>query len=202
MLEKRWYMRLGNLGFNLILLNLLWVTCTVLGLLIFGFFPATIALFAVLRKMILEDMHTPILQEFINQFKSEFKMSNLVGYVVFFIGLFLLIDFRIVQQINNESLQVLLVNSILVIVVFYLIAALYVFPLYVHFNLKWTQYLQYACILTIARPLQTIMMIAFLAVILYLYLLMPALIFPFGMSLLCYIVMRIAVLSLPKKNLL
>ncbi|WP_277679005.1 YesL family protein [Gracilibacillus dipsosauri] len=202
MLEKRWYNRLGDFGFNLILLNILWVAFTLLGLVIFGLFPATIALFAVIRKWILENEDTPILQEFIKRYKAEFKMANVIGYIVFLIGMGLYLDFQIVQKISNESLQVLLINAILVIGIFYLIAVLYVFPLYVHFDFKLMKYLQYACILSIARPFQTIMMVAFVGVILYLYMLMPALIFPFGMSLFSYIVMRVAALSFPKKKVL
>ncbi len=46
MIEKRWYMRMGTLGFNLIYLNLLWAAFTLLGGIVLGIFPATAALFA------------------------------------------------------------------------------------------------------------------------------------------------------------
>lgn len=73
----------GDFGFNLILLNILWVAFTLLGLVIFGLFPATIALFAVIRKWILENEDTPILQEFIKRYKAEFKMANVIGILFF-----------------------------------------------------------------------------------------------------------------------
>ncbi|KAB8125925.1 DUF624 domain-containing protein [Gracilibacillus oryzae] len=200
--ERKWYIRLGNIGFNLILLNLLWITFTLAGFVIIGFFPATVSLFAVIRKLIVEDEDTPILKEFMNFYKLEFKMSNLIGYIIFLAGMLLFWDFQIVQQISNESLQVLLFNVLLVISIFYLIIVLYVFPLYVHFDLKLRQYLQYACILAIAKPFQTIMMLAFLGVTIYLYMLMPSLIFLFGMSLTCYIIMKVASLSFSKTDIL
>ncbi|QGH36027.1 DUF624 domain-containing protein [Gracilibacillus salitolerans] len=200
MLEKRWYIRLGNLGFNLILLNILWITFSLLGLIVFGFFPSTVALFAVIRKFILEDEDIPVLPEFIKQFKNEFMKSNLMGYSVTFIGVFLFLDFKIVQQISNDYLQMMMFNLILVIGIFYAISILYIFPLYVHFDFKLIQYFRYACILTIARPFHTIMLIAFLGAILFIYMYIPALILLFGISLFCFVVMKIAALSFPRKQ--
>ncbi|GAB2552229.1 YesL family protein [Gracilibacillus alcaliphilus] len=202
MIEKRWYMRIGNLGFNLLYLNVLWIVFTLLGLVIFGLFPATAALFAVVRKMILEDEDTAIFPEFVSQFKASFKTANLLGYIVSLIGLFLLIDFRIVQNISHEGVQVLLFNLILLIGVLYLVALLYVFPVYVHFDLTWKEYLQYACILTIARPLQTMMLVAFIAAVVFLYILIPAIVLVLGASLMSFVVMKIASLSFPKKQIL
>ncbi|MFD1386242.1 YesL family protein [Oceanobacillus oncorhynchi subsp. oncorhynchi] len=202
MIEKRWYMRVGTLGFNLIYLNLLWVVFTLLGGIVFGIFPATAALFAVIRKMILEDEDTAVLSEFITHFKASFKTSNLLGYAGSFIGLFLVMDFRIVQSISHESVQVVLFNLILVIGILYLVVMLYIFPVYVHFDLKWNEYCRYACILTIARPLQTIMLIAFVAAVVYLYMLVPALVFVLGVSFMSFVIMKIASLSFPKKQVL
>ena len=202
MIEKRWYMRIGTLGFNLIYLNLLWVVFTLVGGIVFGIFPAIAALFAVVRKMILEDEDAAVLPEFIIHFKASFKTSNILGYVGSFIGLFLLIDFRIVQNISNESVQVLLFNLIVVIGIFYLVAMHYIFPVYVHFDLKWNEYFRYACILTIARPLQTIMLVAFVAAVVYLYILVPALVFILGASFMSFVMMKIASLSFPKKQIL
>lgn len=195
-------MRIGTLGFNLIYLNLLWVVFTLVGGIVFGIFPATAALFAVVRKMILEDEDAAVLPEFIIHFKASFKTSNILGYVGSFIGLFLLIDFRIVQNISNESVQVLLFNLIVVIGIFYLVAMHYIFPVYVHFDLKWNEYFRYACILTIARPLQTIMLVAFVAAVVYLYILVPALVFILGASFMSFVMMKIASLSFPKKQIL
>ncbi|GEN86169.1 YesL family protein [Oceanobacillus sojae] len=202
MIEKRWYMRMGTLGFNLIYLNLLWAAFTLLGGIVLGIFPATAALFAVVRKMILEDEDAAVFPEFITHFKASFKTSNILGYIVSFIGLFLLIDFRIVQNISQESMQVLLFNLILIIGIFYLVAMLYIFPVYVHFDLKWNEYFRYACILTIARPLQTIMLAAFVAAVIYLYILVPALVFVLGASFMSFVMMKIASLSFPKKQVL
>lgn len=202
MIENKWYMRLGTLGFNLIYLNLLWIAFTLLGGIVFGIFPATAALFAVVRKMILEDEDASVFPEFIAHFKASFKTSNLIGYAGSFIGLFLLIDFRIIQSMSHESVQVLLFNLILIIGIFYLIAMLYIFPVYVHFDLKWKEYFRYACILTIARPFQTIMLAAFVAAVVYLYILVPALVFILGVSFMSFIIMKIASLSFPKKQVL
>ncbi|MDX8045528.1 DUF624 domain-containing protein [Gracilibacillus sp. S3-1-1] len=198
--ESRWYIRLGNLGFNLIMLNIMWVICSFVGLVVFGFFPATVALFAVIRKIILEDEAGSIYLLFIQQFKAEFIKSNILGYLIVFIAVFLYVDLKVIEQLNNTGFQVVLFNGLFVISVFFAISVLYVFPLYVHFNLKLVQYLQYACILTIAKPFHTIMLIGSLGVILFIYWVVPALSLLLGFSLFCFIVMKISSLSLSKNQ--
>jgi uncharacterized membrane protein YesL len=195
-----WYMRLGNWAFNLVLLNLLWFLFSVFGLFIIGFFPATAALFAVLRQLIMEDEDTPILKTFMKKFKSEFVMSNLVGYLVFIFGLILYVDYRVLQQLDNHILHLALTSITIVIAIIYLLTLLYIFPLFVHFNLKFWQYPKHALILAVAKPFQTIMMVGGLAIVLFLYMKIPVLVLIFGMSLISLVMMKVASISLPRKD--
>src|SRR5690625_6922967 len=66
--------------------NLLWILFTILGLGIFGIFPATIALFAVTRKWVMGDRDIPVFSTFWQTFRKEFLKSTLLGWVLFVIG--------------------------------------------------------------------------------------------------------------------
>lgn len=202
MMKQRWYMRWGNWGFNLVLLNILWIFFSLAGLIVLTLFPATAALFAVLRSLLIEDEDLSIIKEFIKHFKTEFAKSNIIGYLVTALGVILFVDFKIVQQLNNETMEIIMVNVIFIVGIFYFICMLYIFPLFVHFKLKTWQYIKNAFFLTIARPFHTIMMITFLGITFYLYMLMPVLILLFGMSLLSFITMKVATIAFPKQNII
>jgi uncharacterized membrane protein YesL len=196
---SRWYLRLGTWAFNLFLLNLLWFFCTCAGFVILGFFPATAALFAVLRRSIIEDNDIPVLKLFVRNFKAEFLKSNFLGYLYVLFGLLLYVYFQVVQLIPNNQFQSVLVNITVVMSVVYFITFLYVFPLFVHFDQKSFQYLRNALILAVGRPIRTIIMLLGLAVLSYICIHIPVLIPVIGISLSGYVIMWTALKSLPKE---
>ncbi|KMJ59105.1 hypothetical protein AB685_08555 [Bacillus sp. LL01] len=197
---SQWYIRLGNWAFNLVLLNLLWVLFSISGLLIAGLFPATAAMFAVLKQMIMEDEDTAVIKSFWNHFKSEFIMSNVIGYLVMMVGLILYLDIRVLQQMENGILQLVLASATVVIGILYLLTILYIFPIFVHFDLKLLQYPFHAVILAVAKPFHTIFLLALLAVVAYAYMVIPALILVFGISLAAYFMTKVASHSFPRKE--
>lgn len=97
---SRWYIRLGNWCFNIVLLNILWIVSSMTGLLIFGLFPATAAVFSVLKKMIMEDENAAVLSPFFKTFKSEFIKSNVIGYIFLIIGSILYVNLRIIESLS------------------------------------------------------------------------------------------------------
>jgi len=198
--SSRWYIRLGNLGFNLVVLNLLWISFSFLGLFVLGIFPATAALFSVLRQLIMEDEDLPIFKLFFEKFKSEFLMSNLMGYLFLSVGIILYIDFRVLQLLDNNFLQLALASITFVIAFVYLLILLFIFPIFVHFDLKFWQYPKHALILAIARPFQTLYMIIGLSIVLFLYMNFTVLILVFGMSLIAFVMMKVASISFPRKE--
>jgi uncharacterized membrane protein YesL len=196
-----WYIHLGMFGFNLFLLNMLWVAFSFLGLFVLGVFPATVALFAVTRKLVMEPQEVSILKLFWNTFKVEFLKANLLGYVISIVGVILYINLRVLQQLDSSLLHHSLMIVTFVITLVYLLTIIYVFPVFVHFELKMVQYLKFSLFLAIGRPIQTIIMIIGLGIVLFLFLQIPGLIPVFGASLISLIIMKIASLSFPKKDM-
>jgi uncharacterized membrane protein YesL len=127
-------------------------------------------------------------------------MSNLIGYLILMFGLILYVDLRVLQQLDNNIIQLALASITVVIGIVYLLTLLYIFPLFVHFDLKFWQYPKHALILAVAKPFQTIMMIGGLAIVIFMYMNFPVLILVSGMSLISFVMMKVASFSLPRKD--
>lgn len=197
---SRWYIRLGNWCFNIVLLNILWIVSSMTGLLIFGLFPATAAVFSVLKKMIMEDENAAVLSPFFKTFKSEFIKSNVIGYIFLIIGSILYVNLRIIESIDNNFLQLSMASITVVIAIVFILTFIYIFPIFVHFNFKLLQYPVHALVLAIAKPLHTIFLLLVLGVIGYLFFVLPELVLIFGFSAVCFVIMKVASYSLPIKH--
>ncbi|AUD14796.1 hypothetical protein CXF77_04495 [Planococcus sp. MB-3u-09] len=200
MFGTQWYMRLGNWGFNLVLLNLLWLLFSFSGLVVLGIFPATAALFAVMRLMIMETDNGSMIKLFWAKFKEEFVAANVVGYMMLLIGLVLYTDLKVLHYVNQDMLYTILMSTTMVVIFVYLLSLLYIFSVFVHYNLKVWQYPKHAFILVIARPMHTLIMAILVVFILFLYLQLPVLIVLFGISLISYVLMKFSYLSFSKEK--
>ncbi|MCK1992147.1 DUF624 domain-containing protein [Peribacillus muralis] len=138
----------------LTLLNFLWVLFTLGGLIIFGIAPATIALFGVIRKWLKGDLTSGIFRTFFQFYCSEFMKGNKLGLIAAIIGIGLYVDFLLLRNLPTYIQYGL--SSLLIIV---LIIAVYLFPVYVHYELKSYQYIKLALIFGFSYPIYTLSMI-------------------------------------------
>ena len=192
-----WYIRAGEWALNLFLLNVLWILFSALGLFAFGIFPATAAMFAVIRKlnMAKEDVH--VFKLFWKTYKVEFMKSNLIGYIFLMVGFLLYVDLRVLQQLDSSLLNLILTVATFILVFLYLLTLLYVFPVFVHLNLKTVEYIKYAFILAIGKPKQSLLILLALAISMFLLIQVPGLIPVFGISIFSFILMKISSSSFP-----
>jgi uncharacterized membrane protein YesL len=177
-----WAMRLAYL-------NLLWMVFSVAGLILFGFMPATVGMFAVVRKWNLKEDDIPIFKTFWKTFRKEFVKANVTGYILFAIGYILSIELHVLQE--QESIVYLIASfGIVALLLIYFIVVLYFFPIFVHFNLKTYHYFKWPFVIGVIHPILTIFLaILVLAVIYFTYMLIPALLIFFGGSMTAYILM-------------
>jgi uncharacterized membrane protein YesL len=181
---SEWIMRLAYV-------NILWIAFTFLGLVVLGFFPATAAMFAVVRKWVMGDSDIPVFKTFWNSYRTEFTKVNLLGLVIIVIGLILYIDLRIFPFENGWiflSLRVILISLFFV----YLVMLIYFFPVYVHYDLKFFKHIKYALMMGIAAPLQTILLLVVTYAVYFIMVSIPGLIPFFSGSLLSYVWMWMA----------
>ncbi|WP_128894530.1 YesL family protein [Longirhabdus pacifica] len=147
--------------------NILWFLFTILGLGIFGFFPATVALFTLTRKWLRRELEVPLWGTFVKVYKQEFLRVNGLGFIFIGIGIFLYMDLRIVGNVMDGFLSLLLYVFIMALFIWLLLAVIYFFPLYVHFNMTWKQYIKQSFIISYVYPLTTIFILVGLFIIFY-----------------------------------
>lgn len=168
--------------------NLLWFLFSIGGLVIFGFFPATVALFTIVRKWIVKETDLPIWRTFLTVFLKEFKSSNKLGQVFIFSGIFLSFDVFYIRTIEG-LFQFILIIPLLIIAAVYLMVLLYIFPLYVHYEFTFKDYLKNAFFLSIFHFHITLLMLVSLIAILFLLLYQPGLIPFFSVVSIAWILM-------------
>lgn len=174
---------------RLFLLNILWIAFTILGLGIFGFMPATAAMFAIVRKWVFSETDIPIYKTFWKKYKQSFKQTNLHGLVFAFVGYLLITEFRIVQVMGDSTAKQMVMFAILGTILLYGLIVLYYFPIYVHFDLESMSYFKWPFVIGIVYPVLSVVLILLLVFGYYFLSYTPILVFLFGGSVGAYIIM-------------
>lgn len=177
------------MGQSICLFTFLWLAFTLLGLGIFGITPATAAMFAVTRKWVHQEKDIPIFQTFFQSYKKEFIQANLLGIILMFVAYILVIQFNIL--FHQEKLMYKLASfSVVALMILYVIILTYFFPIFVHFRLKWFDYLKWPFVIGIVHPILTVVLIGGISVlIIVVYHSIPALLFFFSGSVISYLIM-------------
>ncbi len=143
---------------RLAIVNLLWLLFTIVGLGIFGFFPATIAMFSVTRKWVSGDVDIPIFKTFWNTYKREFIQANILALIFYLLGIILYVDLMYTRTLTGWT-SILFVGALFSLCIFYVIILVYIFPLFAHYKLTSFQYIKRAFLFGIINPFRTLMMI-------------------------------------------
>lgn len=177
-----WTMRLAYL-------NVCWVVFTLLGLGIFGFMPATTAMFAIVRKWHNGETDIPVFSTFWETYRTEFLKTNAIGLVLLVVGYVLIVELHILRA--QESMVYYIVSFVvLTTLALYVVVLTYFFPIFVHFNLKTIDYLKWPFIIGIIHPILTVFMLGVIGGAYYLiWISIPALFFFFGGSVSAFFIM-------------
>lgn len=184
-----WFTRLAYI-------NLLWIGFTLLGVIILGIVPASVAMFAVLRKWIKGDLDSPVFKTFWSFYRKEFLKSNISGIVMMAIGYILYLDifvFNLQEYLPMELIQL----PLYILAILYLMMMVFFFPVYVHFELKWYQYIKMSALITFAAPFKAILLLILGYGVFFLMAKMPIVMLFFLGSLISYLWLLI---SLPTFN--
>ncbi|WP_175638607.1 YesL family protein [Metabacillus schmidteae] len=143
---------------RLALLNILWIGFSLLGFVVLGFYPATVAMFAVVRRWAMGDLEAPVFSLFWGSYKKEFLKSNMFGAVLSVVGIILFIDFQFLKQ-ASPMVQNLMNVPFLIISLIFVCSLLYMFPMYVHYNMKVFDVLKNSFFVMIMNPFKTFIML-------------------------------------------
>lgn len=176
---------------NLAYLNLLWIIFTVMGVGVMGIAPATAALFAVIRQLLqAEGGKVAITKSFFNYYRRDFFRVNGVFYALVAVGLVLVVDSFFLARIDGFLASVLLF-PIYILGIMYLIIIVFIFPVFVHYEETWYNYLKQAFLIGMIRPLHALLIIVLSAVsFLLMYKYTPLFLF-FGASVIAFISMSV-----------
>lgn len=175
--------------------NLLWIGFSLMGLGLFGISPATVALFTVIRKWIMGESDIPVFQTFWGTYKKEFIRSNGLGIVLFVLAGIIFIDLYFMKLGN--SLQ--LTHIPLYLIIFAIImTVLYIFPVYVHYNVTFVQLFKNAFFIMMVNPVSNIMILIGFIAATFVMKFIPGLLFFFGGSISAGIIMASCYLAFQK----
>jgi uncharacterized membrane protein YesL len=91
--------------------NGLWMLFSLVGFIVVGFFPATVAMMTICRMWLNGESEIPIFKTFVKTYKSALISSNLLGWILAGVGVLLYINFLVLQantgQINIVTVSVL-----------------------------------------------------------------------------------------------
>ncbi len=139
-------------------LNLLWMIFTLLGGIILGIHPSTVALFSALktwREKSVEAVNFKMYKEF---YKREFKRSNLLGI---FINILVVLSIYngLLVYINRFNIHLALIVCYIVSIVLLVVLLIYIYPVYVLFDKKLSDTFTYSIIIGMANPFTTLLIL-------------------------------------------
>ena len=168
--------------------NILWVFFTILGIVILGFYPATTAMFAVIRKWVLGDRDIPVFKTFWSSYKKDFVKSNILGLFISSFAFIMYSSLNIISSLTIPTLKILYIPNGLVTLLF-LLTVLYVFPVFVHYDVKLTKVAKNAFIIMSINPIATFCMVVLTGFLVFIISKFPGLIPFFSGSAIAFLLM-------------
>ncbi|WP_404332903.1 YesL family protein [Mesobacillus maritimus] len=174
--------------------NLLWIGFSLLGLGIFGFFPATISMFTVIRKWLIGETDIPVFQTYWTTYKKEFVKSNGLGLIVLAVAGLIVLD--LVFMKNNGTSFTSIIHILLYLFIFTCVMTLfYLFPVYVHYNVKFFAIFKNSFLIMLINPLANLVMISGIVAVYFVVKTFPGIGFFFGGSITSMIIMAACYVS-------
>ncbi|MGJ9383577.1 YesL family protein [Salipaludibacillus sp. CF4.18] len=183
-----WFARLAYI-------NLLWIFFSIVGLFIFGFFPATIAMFATLRQF-LNKNHSPVFKTFWKYYKKEFVFSNKLGLIIVIISFFFYLNITFLQ--TNIGVLHLLYYPMILLSLLFVLSVCYLFACCVHFNQNIGILLKNAVLIMVYNPLPNLFIIFGSTAVYYAIVYIPGISFFYSGSLIALVILSSATFAFNK----
>ncbi|MFB5662364.1 YesL family protein [Alteribacillus sp. HJP-4] len=184
------FIAFSELVLRLAYLNFLWMIFTIFGFVLFGFWPSTVAMYAVIRRWDRGNNEVKTFNIFWEVYKNEWKTSNFIGGVMLVTGLVIYINLTYILSFNgilSNAGQFALGMTLLV----WFIQVLYLPAAIVYYDLKIKDYFKQVIIIFLLKPIHTCGMVFAILIVIYLIYLFPASFIFFGGSVVAYIVSKV-----------
>jgi len=178
-------------------INLLWIFFTIIGGVLLGFFPATTAMFAIIRDWLQGNNDDPLFTGFWQYYKKDFWKSNRLGAFIVLIVAFITIDIFFISTNLNEVLTWTYI-PLFAFMFLFILFLFYIFPAFVNYDLKVIQLIRNSFLIMLVHPFNSFIIIICLISCYYIMKLLPALAFLFGGSIYAFITMWLALNAFDK----
>lgn len=178
-------------------LNALWILFTLLGGIIFGFYPSTISMFAIVREWLKGETDIPLFSTFWKHYRDEFFKSNLLGIFVTLVGVVIALDIFYIHSTDSDLLTWTYL-PLFAFMFLFIMFLFYLFPSFVHFDLTLGQVIKNSFFIMLINPIKTLLICLCLLPFFYLVSLLPAIGFIFGGSVYAFISMRFSLHAFQK----
>lgn len=172
--------------------NFLWIGFTLLGGVLLGLFPATVALFYITRKWVLGDQHVPLAKSFSREYRKGFWKANAIGYTITGLGGFLFADVFLASTLNT-AVGFWLTFLFSVLLLLCIMTAIFLFPLIVHLKESFYNYFKFAFLIGISSLHYVLFIVIATTIVAGIFVLLPAAAIFFSASLFALIITKFAV---------
>ncbi|WP_157800956.1 YesL family protein [Bacillus solitudinis] len=115
-------------------LNGLWLLFSIIGFVVIGFFPATVAMMTICRKWLNGESEFKLFPTFLSIYKAELLSANLLGWMFSSIGIVLYFNYLVLQA--SPDVNIVMVAAFYVIVFLYVLTSTHFLPIYVHYHVS------------------------------------------------------------------
>ncbi|MFJ5624653.1 YesL family protein [Peribacillus loiseleuriae] len=157
---------------RLLYLNLLWVFFTIAGLVIAGIFPATVAMFSILKGWLQEGKNERVFKSFWKVYKEEFGRANRLGIIVLIISIIFYTDWLFTNQLSG-TLGMITKGVLLGSGFVFGITLMYAIPVYLQVDGKAFTTIKLAFLIGITYPHYTFIMMISIASLMLISFLLP-----------------------------
>jgi uncharacterized membrane protein YesL len=121
----------------------------------FTLFPATSAMFAVARKWVMGEEDVPLFKTFFRSYKENYVKSMFGGIIFTFLIVLMIVNYRFyaAQESALQFLSVVFIAFLLVV----FISMFHFFSIVVHLEMKTLQVVKNAILITLGRPLTSVL---------------------------------------------
>lgn len=189
----------GDWTCRLMALNGLWILFTIAGLGIFGVFPATAAMFSVIRQYLKAEKEVKIVKVFASYFRKDFWKANGLGFTFAGITAVLWVDFGYLLTIP-DLFTFVLAHFILILLIFSIGSFIVLFPFFSHYELSFFQYVKHVFLYPFTHLGRMILLTVLVTGCLFIFYEAPGFIFFLGASLPGFIMMKIIYPSFLKER--
>ncbi|ADU30540.1 YesL family protein [Evansella cellulosilytica] len=165
---------------ELLKLHFYWIVFILRGAIILGLFPATAALYGVIRHWIRESDYEDQLQLFKRLYKENFKVANIYGWIFTAISGIIILNFLYIPLYSEDVVKITMYTVIIFFIIILTIFWLYLFPVIIHYRLPIRDYFAAIIQVGISSPLAIIMQLMLLGIYSMLIYHLPPLIILFG----------------------